>query len=60
MPLKWSNPAIGTKWSMAKVEEVKIEFMCEKEKVKDIVKAIKETHPYESIAINVIQLIDFD
>lgn len=60
LPLEGADPAIGEVGKMERVEEVKIEFICEKDKLKQVVEAIKKAHPYEEVAIDVIQLIDFE
>lgn len=59
LPLEGADPTIGEVGKMQKVEEVKIEFIC-KDKVKQVTQAIKKAHPYEEVAIDVIQLMDFE
>lgn len=60
LPMKGSNPAIGKQGEIKKVEEVKIEFVCEQDKVKKVIDAIKKAHPYEEVPIDVFQLINFE
>lgn len=48
-----ANPAIGQVGKLEEVEEGKIEVICQKEKVKEVIAAIKRTHPYEEIPIEV-------
>jgi len=55
-PLTGSNPFIGAQNTLEKVEEVKIEMICEDEKIKDVLKALKENHPYEEPAYGVIEI----
>lgn len=57
-PMEGSNPTIGKQGKIAKVEEMKIEFICPKEKIEEIIKAIKKAHPYEEPAIDVLQMLD--
>lgn len=59
LPLEGADPKIGKVGKMEKVQEVKIEFICEENKVKGVIEAIKKAHPYEEIPIDVIQLMDF-
>ena len=60
LPMDGSNPSIGKKGKIEKVEEVKIEFACEQNKVKSVIAAIKKTHPYEEAPIDIFQLMDFE
>ena len=53
-----SNPVIGTKNQLETVEEVKIEAQCEIEKVKSVLHKLREVHPYEEPAIDLIPLIE--
>lgn len=57
-PAAGAKPAIGAIGALEEVEEEKIEVICQKEKVKDIMAAIKRTHPYEEVPIEIYQLID--
>lgn len=51
-----ANPTIGEVGKMSREPENKVEMVCPEEKLNDVVKAIKETHPYETPAIDVIEL----
>ena len=53
IPEEGAHPAVGQVGKLVEVEEEKIEVICIKEKVKDIVKVIKQTHPYEEIPIEI-------
>lgn len=57
-PGKDAHPSIGRVGQPQEVEEERIEVICEKEKVKDIVSAIKRVHPYEEIPIEIYKLIN--
>jgi hypothetical protein len=46
-PLDGSNPAIGEKGVIEKVEEMKLEMIVEKERIRDVISALKSSHPYE-------------
>lgn len=55
-PLLGSNPSIGTQNTLEKVEEIKIEMICEDKKIKGVLEALKENHPYEEPAYGVIEI----
>ena len=52
-PSEGSNPTIGQVGKLEEVSEDRIETVCEEDKLKDILKAIKEVHPYEEPATDV-------
>ena len=54
-PLKGAKPAIGEVGKIEKVEEEIIEALCHKDKLKEVVVAIRKAHPYEEPAIDIIQ-----
>lgn len=60
IPGKGSHPAIGEIGKLAEVEEERIEVICQKEKVKDVVAVIKEVHPYEEVPIEIWPLLSED
>lgn len=53
-----AHPAIGKVDKPQEVEEEMIEVMCQKDKVKNVVAAIKRIHPYEEIPIEVYELVN--
>lgn len=55
-PLNGSNPAIGTLGNVEYVEEVKIETVCRAEAIREVLIALKQTHPYEEPAYGVVEL----
>ena len=57
-PLENSNPAIGSLNEVEHVREVKIELVCADDLVKQAIRAIKESHPYEEPAYDVWKLED--
>jgi hypothetical protein len=59
LPMSWANPTIGEIWKIEEVDEVKIEFLCEKEKVKKVVNAIKKSHPYEKVFIWIYEMLNY-
>jgi len=54
-PLKGANPAIGKVGEIEQVEEEVIECLCQSDKIKTVVEAIKKAHPYEEPPIDIIK-----
>ena len=59
-PINNANPFIGELNKLETVEEDKLEVLCEISKVKDVIKVLREVHPYEEPAIDIIPLISED
>ena len=57
IPGKGAHPAIGKVGQLTEVKEERIEVICQKEKVKEVVAAIKRIHPYEEIPLEIYQLV---
>lgn len=57
MPVKGAKPAIGEIGKLEEVEEERIEVICQSERVKEVVAAIKKVHPYEEIPLEIYQLL---
>lgn len=55
-----ANPYIGTNNNLEFVEEEKLEFVCDINNVKQVIKKLREIHPYEEPAIDIVPLIDED
>ncbi len=51
-----AKPHIGTAGKIEEVEEERIEFICPKKIAKEIITLIREVHPYEEPAIDIIPL----
>lgn len=60
MPSDKAHPYIGTSNQIEYIEEDKLEVVCDVEKVKTVLTALREAHPYEEPAIDIIPLIDED
>ena len=58
MPSDGANPYIGEKNKLEFVEEEKLEFVCDVDKVKNVIQVLRKSHPYEEPAIDIIPLID--
>ncbi|MDQ5893284.1 MAG: hypothetical protein QG640_296 [Patescibacteria group bacterium] len=55
-PEQGANPHIGEVGKPEEVAEERIEVTCSREKLKEVMKAIKEVHPYEEVAMDVYPL----
>ena len=53
-----SNPSIGQKNKLEKVEEVKIEVLVNAFDLNKVVNAMKKAHPYEEVAFDVYPLVN--
>lgn len=51
-----SNPKVGTKGKLEKVDEVKIEVLVDSFNISKVITAMKEAHPYEEIAYDIYPL----
>jgi dinuclear metal center YbgI/SA1388 family protein len=60
LPLEGAKPAIGKKGRLEKVSEIRFESIIPAEKVTDVVKAMRNVHPYEMPAFDIIKLYDFE
>ncbi len=52
-PGEGAYPHIGEVGKFESVEEERIEVVCERDKIAEVIKAIKEVHPYEEVAIDI-------
>lgn len=52
-PLEGAHPTIGSVGNLEEVSEDRIETVCEEAKLKDVLKAIRDVHPYEEPATDV-------
>lgn len=53
-----ANPYIGSSNNLEFVEEEKLEFICDIDKVKSVISKLREVHPYEEPAIDIVPLLD--
>lgn len=56
-PLAGANPFLGEIGVLTQEEELKVEFCCTRDKMEEVVKIIKEAHPYEKPVIIIIPII---
>ena len=59
-PLKEANPYLGEMGKIEFVKEARVEFLCSPDRIKEIIKVLKEFHPYEEPAFDVVKLEVFD
>jgi len=59
-PLEGAEPFIGSIGDVCKAEEIKMEFTCKQEMVKEAIKMIKQKHPYEEVVINVLPILSYE
>jgi hypothetical protein len=58
LPQDGAKPAIGQVGKLEEVAEERIEITCEREKLKEVIAAIRQIHPYEEPAIDIYPLMD--
>lgn len=59
-PLDGAKPFIGEVGKDEEVVEEKIEFVCDRNKAKDVIAVMKKVHPYEEVAFDIYPLLDED
>jgi hypothetical protein len=57
-PRQGSSPYVGKPGEIEDVPECRIETVCSKEKLPAVLQAMRETHPYEEIAYDILPLIN--
>jgi len=55
-PMAGANPHIGEVGKIEEVIEERIETVCSREKLREVITAIKVVHPYEEVAMDVYPL----
>jgi len=58
-PLSGADPYIGKHNEIEYVKEYKVEMICEESLIKEAIGVLKDTHPYEEVAYEVIKLEEF-
>ena len=56
-PLAGSTPFLGTQGELEQVPEYRVEMICNDEKVKAVVLALRSAHPYEQPAWDLVKLV---
>ena len=55
-----SKPAIGKPETLEEVQEEVIESLCHKDRVEQVIKAVKKAHPYEEPAIDILPRLEVE
>ncbi len=58
IPAEGAHPTIGEVGKESEVEEERIEVICEKDKIKGVIAAIKKVHTYEEIPLEIYKLLE--
>ena len=58
-PLPGSTPFIGQTDQIEEVEELRVEMVCEASFILPVIAQMKEAHPYEEVAYDVVKLESF-
>ena len=59
MPLAGSQPNIGAQDKLETVEEWRVEMVVVTAHIKQVIKVLRQAHPYETPAYDVIEVLDF-
>ncbi len=54
-PLEGSSPFIGSTDKIEKVQELRVEMVCDDQLVVEVVEAMKSSHPYEEVAYDIFK-----
>ena len=57
-PAIGSKPFIGAVGVLEKVDEYKVEMLCERLLIKQAVESLKQAHPYEEPAFEILELVE--
>ena len=57
-PLQGADPHIGNVGELAYVDELKVELVCDDDRIQVAIAALKLAHPYEEVAYDVWALAD--
>lgn len=55
-PINSADPHIGELEKIEKIQEYKVEMICSDELIKKAVETLKEVHPYEEVAYEVLKM----
>lgn len=57
-PLPGSSPYVGQEGDVETAAEYRVEMVCEESKAKAVIAAMKQAHPYEVPAYDVLSIVD--
>lgn len=55
-PMEGSSAFVGKVGELERLEELKVEMVCEKKIIRQVIEAMKEAHPYETVAYEVYSI----
>lgn len=58
-PLNNANPYIGKNNILERIEEYKVEMICKSSIIKKAIEVLKNAHPYEEVAFEIIKMEKF-
>lgn len=58
MPLKGTTPFVGVEGKLEEVEEIRLETIVKGTQLNEVIAKMKEAHPYEEVAFDVIPLLN--
>lgn len=58
-PLEGANPHIGSVNQVERVEEYRVEILCDEGCIEAVVSALRTAHPYEEPAYDVLQILNY-
>ncbi len=56
-PLAGANPALGTIDTLEHVAEYRVDMVCQKENLKNVLEALLKSHPYEEVAYGAFKIL---
>jgi hypothetical protein len=56
-PLEGSQPFLGQQGTVEQVPEYRVEMVCDRQRIRAVVDALLEAHPYEEPAWDVVALV---
>ncbi len=57
-PLAGTNPHIGAHGEIADVDECRIQTVCDEQDLPRVLKALRDSHPYEEVAYDIVPLLN--
>lgn len=58
MPMAGSNPHLGSQDKLEKVAEWRVEMVVKTSMIAEVIEALKQAHPYETPAYDVLEVLD--
>ncbi len=57
LPGQGTNPTIGTPGTLERVQETRLEMVCERRALPLVIETLKQLHPYEEPAYDIVELV---